>query len=554
MLLTLSISQFVIVDQVEIELSEGFTVLTGETGAGKSILIDALDLLLGGRADSSVVRHGASKADLSARIGISQNTTVQQWLSHAGLECTENDELLLRRVIEASGKSRAWVNGQPATLTQLKELGEHLIDIHGQHAHQALLRPNAQRLLLDEHAGLSSRAKEVASAWRERQRLAELLEHSEKQASALQTQRDQLQWKFDELSALRLAPGEWEGLSEEHKRLSHAAELIATAQASLDSIESQENSLLESLQKINQRLSLLVEKDQRLHEPSELVETACIQLQESADALRKYLDRTDLDPDRLAEVEQRIELIFAVSRKLRAKPEELVGLLEETREALAQSMQAADTASLKKALAQAEQRFLRLASELTTERQSACTQLSKQVNERLSQLAMSGMLFEACAEPRKEPAAHGLEDIVFTLRNHADATPYPLSKVASGGELARISLAISVVTTAASQIATLIFDEVDSGIGGNVAHTVGQLLRELGNSRQVLCVTHLPQVAARGHHHLKVSKKSSAKSSPISELQALDHEQRILEIARMLGDQGAEQTSREHAKSLLALG
>ncbi len=552
MLLTLSISQFVIVDQIEIEFSPGFTVLTGETGAGKSILIDAIDLLLGGRADSSVVREGAQKADLSARLTIEKNAAVLQWLSQAGLECLEENELLLKRSVEASGKSRAWINGQPATLTQLKELAEQLIDIHGQHAHQALLRPNAQRLLLDAHAGLTGASQEVAAAWRERQRLKELLDASEQQAAQLQAQREQLQWKYEELAGLKLAPNEWESLSEEHKRLAHAAELIQTAQSSLEAIEEQDNALLESVQKIGQRLSQLVEKDQRLAGPNELIESAAIQLQESADALRKYLDRADLDPQRLSEVESRIEDIFTVSRKLKARPEELCDLLEETREALARSMEAADTAKLKKSLELAQQKFETLARQLSKARQAACKALSKSVNERLAQLAMGGMLFEAGLETRKEPAAHGLEDIVFSLRNHANATPYPLSKVASGGELARISLAISVATTSLGETPTLIFDEVDSGIGGNVAHTVGQLLRELGKKCQVLCVTHLPQVAARGHQHVRVSKKS-AKGAPISELTQLDQEGRITEIARMLGDEGAKQTSREHAKSLLAL-
>lgn len=553
MLLTLSISQFVIVEQVEIDFSAGFTVLTGETGAGKSILIDALDLLLGGRADSSVVRQGASKADLSARINIANQPEVRQWLCDAELESEEENELLLRRVVDSSGKSKAWINGQPATLAQLKELGEQLVDIHGQHAHQALLKPNAQRLLLDSHAQLTDNAREVAAAWRERQRLADLLKASEEQAAALRAQQEQLQWKYEELSTLKLAPGEWESLSEEHKRLAHAAELIQTAQSSLEAIEEQEGALLESVQRISQRLSPLVEKDQRLSNSCELVESAAIALQESADALRKYLDRTDLDPERLAEVDQRIEAIFNVARKLRAKPEALCALFEETREALAKSMEAADTVKLKKSLEAADQKFHQLAQALSKARQSACKVLSTAVNERLAQLAMGSTIFEACTEPRKEPAAHGLEDIVFMLRNHANATPYAMSKVASGGELARISLAISVVTTASSQIPTLIFDEVDSGIGGNVAHTIGQLLRQLGANRQVLCVTHLPQVAARGHHHFKVVKKNSAKSSPVSELCALDQTGRIHEIARMLGDEGAEQTSREHAKSLLAL-
>lgn len=553
MLLTLSISQFVIVDQLEIDFSEGFTVLTGETGAGKSILIDAIDLLLGGRADSGVVREGASKADLCARIDVARDSAIEHWLAEAGLESSQDGELLLRRVVESSGKSKSWINGQPATLAQLKALGEALIDIHGQHAHQALLRPNAQRMLLDAHAALNDQAKEVGTAWRERQRLSEMLDACEKQAEQLQAQRDQLQWKYDELATLKPAPGEWETLSEEHKRLSHAAELIQAAQSSLETIEEQEGSLLESVHRISQKLSHLVEKDQRLAAPSELVESAAIQLQESADALRRYLDRADLDPDRLAEVEQRIEAIFNVARKLRAKPEELCPLLEQTREALARSMEAADIGKLKRSLEVADQKFMQLAQALSKARQAACLALSKSVNERLAQLAMGGMVFEACLAPRQEPAAHGLEDIMFTLRNHANAASYPISRVASGGELARISLAISVATTASSEIPTLIFDEVDSGIGGNVAHTVGQLLRELGTNRQVLCVTHLPQVGARGHHHLRVSKKSSGKSSPVSNIEALNDEQRVDEIARMLGDEGAKQTSREHAKSLLAL-
>lgn len=552
MLQNLSIQQFVIVERLDLDFQAGFTVLTGETGAGKSILIDAIDLLLGGRSEASMVRDGASKAELSASFELGHNKGVQAWLSEAGFDLDETT-LLLRRTIDATGKSRAWINGQAATLTQLRDLGEQLIDIHGQHAHQALLKPNAQRELLDAHAELTAQVKDCEAAWRERQSLQTKIEAAQERSEQLALQRDQLLWKINEIEPLQLAPDTWASLSEEQKRLSHAAELLQTAQSALTALEEDDQALIQQIDRLAVRLHQLVEKDPRISASSEALQSGVIQLQEAADALRRYLDKTDLDPERLAEVETRVEAIFTTARKLKSRPEQLLEQLEIAREALQQTEAASDLAQLTAALQKADKTYQSIAKTLSSKRQAACTALTQAVNDWFSQLAMGGLVFEATCQPRSQPGPHGLEDVVFLLRNHAQANPYPIQKVASGGELARISLAISVVTTAASNIPTLIFDEVDSGIGGNVAHIVGQLLRQLGGQRQVLCVTHLPQVAARGHQQLQVAKQADATGRPISQLRQLSDSERVDEIARMLGDEGAKQTSREHARSLLSL-
>jgi DNA repair protein RecN (Recombination protein N) len=552
MLQSLNIHHFVIVERLEIDIDQGFTVMTGETGAGKSILIDALDLLLGGRGDAAVVREGAAKADLSAQFDIADHAELQAWLTQADI-AQENNELLLRRTVDTSGKSKAWVNGQAVTLAQLREVGEYLVDIHGQHAHQALLRPNAQRQLLDAHAGLTTEAKQLGLIWREWQKINDSLASANEQAQKLGEIRDQLMWKIEEISALKLTAGEWESLSDEQKRLAHGAELLQTAQSAHAQLEEDDNATISTVETLAHRLRNLLEKDANLGPAAEALDQAAIYLREAADGLRHYLDKTDLDPARLQEVESRVDAIFTVARKLRTKPELLIALLETSQAELKEAQEAADIEGLKKLAAEKEAAYRAAAKVLSAKRARACQSLSKEVNHWLAQLAMGSMQFQAVCEARTTPAASGLEEIVFTLKNHATATPYPLSKVASGGELARISLAISVVTTSASQIPTLIFDEVDSGIGGNVAHTVGQLLRELGKDRQVLCVTHLPQVAARGHHHFQVAKASAENGKPISTLTGLKAAARVDEIARMLGDAGAEKTSREHAKSLLAL-
>lgn len=552
MLCTLAVRHFVVVDELELDFSGGFSVLTGETGAGKSILIGALDLLLGGRADANVVRSGQSKADLWARFSIAELHEVQAWCKGVDLD-TSDDEIILRRSIDASGKSKAWINGQPATLAQLRELGELMIDIHGQHAHQALLKPNAQRELLDRHAHLTGRLAQVQEAYRQWQSLARTLEQASSRAAELAGMRDQLQWKADEISALKLAPGEWERLSEEERRLSHSAELIQSAESARGALTEDDASLLASAEALAKKLRHCLDKDPGLSNAVHALDRAVIELQEACDALQKYLDKTDLDPARLGDVQARVEAIFNVARKLKTRPEALPDLLDETLAALLAAEQSADIAGLEKKIASAKADYDTLAKGLSDERRKACRKLSKEVTQWFSELAMQGMSFEAICEARPQPAGHGLEDVVFMLKSQAQSASYPIHKVASGGELSRISLAIAVVTASATPIATLIFDEVDAGIGGNVAHTVGRLLRTLGDQRQVLCVTHLPQVAARGHHHLQVTKSTAKDGKPVSHLQTLNDSQRIDEIARMLGDEGTKKTSREHAKSLLAL-
>jgi DNA repair protein RecN (Recombination protein N) len=552
MLQTLSLHQFVIVAQLELDFGNGFSVMTGETGAGKSILIDALDLLLGGKSDSTVVREGAAKTELAAAFDVAQYPQVCAWLEAQDLQA-DDSQLLLRRTIDRQGKSKAWINGRSVTLSQLRDCGEQLVDIHGQHSHQALLRPNAQRELLDRHAELGQETKAVQTLWRSWRKLREQLETARSQAALLAQKRDDLQWRRDEISALGLGPDEWAALSEEQKRLAHGAELLQTAQAVLSRVDEDEDALITITESSAQRLRPLTEKDARLQPAVDALDQASIQLREAADTLSRYLDKSDLDPARLAEVEGRVDAIFAAARRLRLRPEDLVTVLEQTQKELSLADAAADIGALEAQCSDAEKAYQKMAKALSKAREKACLVLSEKVNHWLTELAMGSMVFAAVPVARDEPSAFGLEDILFTLRNHAQGEAYPLSKVASGGELARISLAISVVTAHAHQIPTLIFDEVDSGIGGNVAHTIGQLLRRLGEDRQVLCVTHLPQVAARGHHHLRVSKALDQDGRPVSQLSPLNDQERVDEIARMLGDEGTKKTSREHAKSLLAL-
>lgn len=559
MLASIALRQFIIVDQLELDLQSGFTVLTGETGAGKSLLVDALDLLLGGRAEARVVREGAQRAELSATFHLSDCPQARQWLRESDLDDGSADpdaesSLVLRRVVDTNGKSRAWINGHSVTLGQLKDIGERLVDIHGQHAHQALLRTHAQREMLDTQAGLEQAVTSLGEIWRRRARLMEAISEAEVHAEQLSARREQLSWIVDEIDALRLAEGEWQTLIEEQRRLTHAADLIQAAEAALGAIAEDDPSLHSQLARLSHKLSSLIAKDASIADAAQAVESAVIQLQESADALRRYLERTELDPQRLGDVEARVDAIFQVARKLRKKPEDLPEFLLETRHQLQAARQAADTAELRRESEQLAAQYSAAAREISANRARACAGLTASVNDWLAQLGMGSMRFEAVCEPRSEPAAYGCEDVIFLLRNHPQAAAYPIHKVASGGELARISLAIAAAATRASRIPTLVFDEVDSGIGGNVAHTVGRMLHDLGSDRQVLCVTHLPQVAARGHHHLRVEKQTAQGAAPVSRLEELDAEQRIDEIARMLGSSGAEKTSREHARSLLSLG
>ena len=549
MLRTLSIRDFVIVDVIELEFSPGFTVFTGETGAGKSILIDALALALGGRGDASVVREGASKTDIVAEFATTQ--AVDAWLD-ANEFTSEDGGVMMRRVIDNAGRSKAFVNGIAATAAQLRELGEMLVDIHGQHAHQSLLRSDAQRLLLDSQAGLQDDAKAVAQAYRTWRALAKQREEFELNARNVLIERERLEWQVAELEKLAVKPGEWSEITNEHSRLSHAASLIEGAQEALNVIsESDSHPMLSQLSALTQKITKLADIDDALKPVVEALEPARIQLQEAVYSLNDYLDRVELDPARLHAVEARLEAIHSTARKFRVTPDELPQEFANLSEQLQRLADASDLDALRAQEEKLKAAYMEAAQKLSKARGKAAQSLSSAVTAAMQELSMAGGRFEVALQAC-EPAAYGLEHIEFMVAAHAGTAPRPLAKVASGGELARISLAISVITSSATATPTLIFDEVDSGIGGGVAEVVGRLLKRLGQDRQVLCVTHLPQVASQANQHFQVSKRSSD-GKTVSRIEPLDAKSRVEEIARMLGGLEITSTTRKHARELLAL-
>jgi DNA repair protein RecN (Recombination protein N) len=548
-LLALAIRDFAVVDRLDLEFGPGFTTLTGETGAGKSILIDALALALGERADATVVRAGCERAEVTAEFAIERAPEVQRWLADRALE-GDAGRLLLRRVVERGGRSRAFVNGTSATAQQLGEVSDWLIDIHGQHAHQSLLRPAAQRELLDAHAGLTPLAGEVAGAFREWQRLAAARAESETNTAAQAAERDALAWQVDELAKLGSKPGEWDAVQAEQTRLAHAAGLIEGAQAALEALSESEGSAASALAAAAARLRTLHGYDAALGEPLELLAGAEAQLGEAAHALRRYADRLELDPARLAEVERRVEAIHSTARKFKVGPEALPELAERLKSRLAALEVAADLDALRAQEDAAKAGYAGLAARLSADRKAAATKLARQVTAEMRALAMGGGRFEVALRAADGGSAHGNEAVEFLVSTNPGLAPQPLAKVASGGELSRISLAIQVITAKAAAVPTLIFDEVDAGIGGAVAEVVGRNLRALGARRQILCVTHLPQVAAQAEHQWSVTK-TTANGVTRSRVAVLDETARVEEIARMLGGVEITATTRRHAAEML---
>jgi DNA repair protein RecN (Recombination protein N) len=548
MLRTLSIRDFVIVDVIELDFALGFTVFTGETGAGKSILIDALALALGGRGDASVVREGAGKTDISAQFSVSDDA--KAWL--AAHEFDSEDGVLLRRVIDNAGRSKAFINGIAATATQLRELGEMLVDIHGQHAHQSLLKPDAQRVLLDSQAGLQEDARAVAAAYKAWRALAKQREEFEANAKNVLLERERLEWQVGELEKLAVKPGEWADITNEHSRLSHAASLIEGAQEAVTVLsEAEESPILSQLASLTQKLSKLADIDAALKPVIEALEPASIQLQEAVYSLNDYLSRVELDPARLHQVEARLDAIHSTSRKFHVAPDDLPQELETLSAQLRQLADATDLNAMRAQEEKLKAAYMSVAQKLSKARAKAAKALTEAVSAAMQDLSMAGGRFEVALNSC-EPAAYGVEHVEFLVAGHAGTVPRPLAKVASGGELARISLAISVITSSSTATPTLIFDEVDSGIGGGVAEVVGRLLKRLGQDRQVLCVTHLPQVASQGNQHYQVSK-SSAGGKTVSRIEPLDAKSRVEEVARMLGGLEITATTRKHARELLAL-
>ncbi|GAB3406186.1 DNA repair protein RecN [Massilia agilis] len=553
MLRTLTIRDFVIVDAIELEFSSGFTVLTGETGAGKSILIDALQLALGGRGEASMVREGAAKADITA--DFAATPVAQAWLEQNEFAVDEGGALL-RRVIDNAGRSKAYINGVAATAAQLRELGEMLVDIHGQHAHQSLLKNDAQRALLDnllavQDPAARAQAQAVASSYKAWRQLARQLEEFETNAKNVMLERERLEWQVGELDKLAVKPGEWTEITNEHSRLSHAASLLEGAQEALAAISESDHPILSQLSGLNQKLAKLVDVDAALQPVLDCMEPARIQLQEAVYALNDYIDKVELDPARLREVDARMEAIHGTARKFRVAPEELPAEHAALADKLRQLADATDIDGLRRQEQKAKAAYMALAEALSRTRAQAAKTLSEQVTVAMQDLSMGGGKFEVLLADC-EPTAHGLEQVEFLVAGHAGVAPRPLAKVASGGELARISLAISVITSSATVTPTLIFDEVDSGIGGGVAEVVGRLLKRLGQQRQVLCVTHLPQVASQANQHFQVAKGTLASGKTVSRIDVLGARERVEEVARMLGGLEITETTRKHARELLA--
>ena len=553
MLQTISLRDFVIVDQLELDFATGFTVLTGETGAGKSILLDALSLVLGERADSSQIREGSTRAEISAlfRIGPEQTSHFKQWLDDQGFPLEDNGQsLLLKRTVEANGRSRAFINGSIATVTQLREAGDQLVDIHGQHAHQLLLKGGAQRELLDRHAGLLPLAAEVTQSFKTLNDSRRLLEQAENAGQDIERERERLEWQLEELTELSPMEGEWSSIQSEHARLANGAKIIGGCQEAIDTLSDADNSVDSTLSKASNTISSLAEHDPALSTISEALASAQIQLDEAIHGLNRYLQKVDLDPARLSQVEERMQALHSAARKYRTEEDGLPKLLLETSERLEALTASQNINALREKVNAEEAAYLKLAKQLSQKRSKAAAELGKLVTDAMQNLSMAGGQLEIALVPLNAGGSNGLEQIEFLVAGHAGSTPRALARVASGGELARISLAISVITSKASFTPTLIFDEVDAGIGGAVAETVGKLLHQLGQSHQILCVTHLPQVAAQGNHHLKVSKSQHADKT-MSQVEILGRTERVEEVARMLGGATITDTTRRHARELL---
>ena len=549
MLLRLIVRDFVIVDRIELEFGGGFGALTGETGAGKSILVDALSLALGERAEVSVVRSGAERAEISAEFDVVPGSALESWLRAGDFD---TDACLLRRVIDNAGRSRAYVNGAAATLGQLREVADFLADIHGQNAHHSLLRADAQRDLLDTHAGAQALAREVAAAWAVWRAAREARAEAEKDVEAAARERELLEWQVGELAALGFDAAGWQETEQEHRRLGNANALLEGAGMALAALEEGEAASLPLLQHAGAKLAELTSFDAALGEAAQLFEGALIQLEESALALRRYQDRLELDPARLAELDNRIDAVTQMARKHRVSPEELPGLLESLQGRLAELTLRADPAALAERERKAEAAFREVGKKLSALRAKTAKALSAAVTAGMQELAMAGGRFEIALAPLPEGAACGLENVEFLVSANAGQPLRGLAKVASGGELSRIGLALQVIASQANAAGTLIFDEVDVGIGGRVAEIVGRMLRELGKSRQVLCVTHLPQVAAQADWQWSIAKETR-KGTTTSTVNVLDKEARIGEIARMLGGEKITETTRRHAAEMLGL-
>ena len=540
----ISLRDFVIVSSLELDFSNGFTVLCGETGAGKSILIDALQMVLGGRSDAGVVRESCAKAEICAEFDTPAH--LQPWLDDNGFDF--ESELLLKRTIDAQGKSRAWINASTATATQLRELGDRLIDIHGQHAWQSLTRSDSVRGLLDAYGKIDSQSLlPLWHAWRQAQKN---LEDARQAQNTIAQERDRLMWQIGELDKLAPLPHEWDELNANHTRLTHAQSLIDAAQHVINAMQADKTGVQDQLSQAQHLLNDQSNIESEFLNLSQIVSSALAQCEDVTHSLQAWLRRTDLDPHRLKEIDERMSLWMSLSRRFKRPPAELAEMLQHWKTQLAQLDAATDIEALEKKSTVAEQAFTQQALSISKARKKSAPLLAKAITQAMQGLGMQGGVFDVQLQTLPQASAFGLEDIVFLVAGHAGTTPKPVGKVASGGELSRIALAIAVTTSQLGEAQTLIFDEVDSGVGGAVAQTVGKLMKQLGRDRQVLAVTHLPQVAACADHHLVVSKHSDPKGTH-STVEPVTGEARVSEIARMLGGAQLSATTHAHAREML---
>lgn len=547
MLKRLSVRQLAIIEKLELDFCAGLTVISGETGAGKSILMDSLGLVLGDRADSNMIRHGADRAEIEAEFDVSTLKAALSWLQEQELD--EAGELSIRRVLRDNGSSSAWINGRKSTLTQLKELGEHLVDIHGQHEHQSLLKTPAQRELLDEYAQHNDALSSLKTQWQTWQALKTRYQQLS-QAGADRDQRlDWLGFQLKELQALELQNDEFAELEQEHKKLANAGELLQDCQLATALLYSDETSAQSLLAQAERAIGKVAELDPTLAESLELISNAGVQAQEAADNLRHYSDGIEMDPERLNTVENRLAAIQDLSRKHHCEPENLTETLEKLQaeyDDLAQADERKE--ALESELAAAEAAWKKAADAISASRQKAAAKLSAAVSKTMQPLGMPNGEFKISAV-ETNPAAHGYDKVIFEVAMNPGQPFQPLAKVASGGELSRISLALQVVAANAVHVPVRVFDEVDTGIGGGVAQIVGQQLQQLASRCQVLCITHLPQVASHGHKHLYVHKHidGNQTQTAVSELQ---QEKRVEELARMLGGVDLTEQSLAHAQEM----
>jgi DNA repair protein RecN (Recombination protein N) len=550
----MTLRDFVIVRELELDLSSGFTVLTGETGAGKSILIDALQLALGARADTAWVREGASRAEVSAEFDIStvRKTWLNTWLEEAGFAV--EDTLLLRRTVDTAGKSRAWVNGSSATATQLKELGDELVDIHGQHAWATLSRADAVRGLLDAYAG--NNCQPLSATWSQWRTASKALDTAKSALHNLKNERERVLWQLAEVG--KLAPGadEWDELNAQHSKLSNAQSLLEAAQTAFSALQDDESEsgadVISGLVKARSALEARAHIEPEFKALADVLASNLAQLEDAAHSLNSYLRNTELEPQRLAELDERMALWLSLARRYKRTPEELPALLASWKEELTRLDASTDLAALEAAEQKAAKAYQAEATAISKKRRASAPKLAEAITSAMQGLGMQGGAFEVALTALDAPAEAGLEDVGFLVAGHAGSTPRPVGKVASGGELSRIALAISVVTSQLGTAQTLIFDEVDAGVGGAVAETVGRLMKQLGVDRQVLAVTHLPQVAACADQHLVVAKRLLGQhtESNVTEVVQTD---RVNEIARMLGGAQVTEATILHATEMIAI-